>query len=675
MDLASKANSLSFSSVQIIDWILLVVPLLVVLAVGLYTQRYMKSVADFLSGGRVAGRYLLAVSRGEMQAGAVVFVALFEVIMKSGFVLRWWEWINGPVLLLVAITGFVIYRYRETRAMTLAQFFEIRYSRKFRIFTGILGFGAGIVNFGIIPAVGARFFVYFLGLPPGVRIFSHLVPTYIPLMALFLGITLVIAMAGGILTVMVADCLEGIFSQILYLVIIAGLLSMFTWPQINSVLASQPAGHSFLNPFDSGSLKDFNLSYILMGLFATVYGTMAWQNASAYNSAALTPHEARMAGLLGRWRELGKVAVVTLLAVCAMTYLRHPDFAAQSAQAHQEIAAIAPQKIQDQMTVPVALSHLLPAGVKGALCVILLMGIFGGDATHLHSWSGLLVQDVVAPLRGKPFGPKQHILVLRVAMVGVALFAFLFGCFFRQTEYIFFWWTITQAIYVGGAGAAIIGGLYWKKGTTAGAWVALLTGSTLSVGGILARQFYGDAFPLNVIQVSFYASLIAIALYVVISLLTCRENFNLDRMLHRGEYAAVKAQVGEVIVPVPHRKNWLGKLIGFDVNFTLFDKWIAGGLLGWTVFWFMVFLVGSVWNLAAPWPLGAWSGFWHVTSIALPIGFAVVTAVWFTWGGLRDIRALFRRLREQTVNHLDDGTVVGHRNRDEASLKSGQDIH
>ncbi|MFA7344589.1 MAG: hypothetical protein WC003_09815 [Terrimicrobiaceae bacterium] len=653
---------------QAIDWILLIVPLLVVLAVGIYTQRYMKSVADFLSGGRVAGRYLLAVSRGEMQAGAVVFVAMFEVILKSGFVLRWWEWINGPVLLIVGITGFVIYRYRETRAMTLAQFFEIRYTKRFRLFTGVLGFLAGIANFGIIPSVGARFFVYFLGLPPQITVFSHQVPTYIPLMALFLSITLFIATAGGLITVMVTDCLEGIFSQILYLVIIAGLLMMFNWPQINSVLAAQPAGHSFLNPFDSGSLKDFNLAYILMGLFGTIYGTMAWQNASGYNSASLTPHEARMGGILGRWRELGKVAVVTLLAVCAMTYLKHPDFAAASAGARQDIAAIAPEQIQGQMTVPVALSHLLPAGVKGALCLILIMGILGGDATHLHSWSGLLVQDVLVPLRKKPFGPKQHIWILRAAMLGVALFAFLFGCFFRQTEYIFFWWSITQTIYVGGAGAAIIGGLYWKKGTTAGAWVALVTGSTLSVGGILARQFYGDAFPLNLVQVGFYASLIAISLYVLVSLLTCREDFNLDRMLHRGKYAAIKEEVGETVALPPNRRPSLGRFIGFDENFTLGDKWIAGGLLGWMVLWFGVFVIGSVWNLAAPWPPPVWSGFWHFTSIFLPICFAVITAVWFTWGGLRDIRSLFRRLREQKVNHLDDGTVVGHRNLDEAAL-------
>ena len=53
-----------------IDWILVFAPLLLVLGIGIFTQSYMRSVADFMSGGRVAGRYLLAVARGEMAAGA-----------------------------------------------------------------------------------------------------------------------------------------------------------------------------------------------------------------------------------------------------------------------------------------------------------------------------------------------------------------------------------------------------------------------------------------------------------------------------------------------------------------------------------------------------------------------------------------------------------------------------
>lgn len=654
---------------SLIDWMIAIGPVLLVAGVGAYCQRYARSVVNFISGGRSAGRYLLAIAAGELGVGAAVFVGAFEMIGKSGFTLNWWGAISGPIGLIITISGFVIYRFRETRAMTLAQFFEIRYSKAFRLFTGALAFGAGIINFGVIPAIGARCLVYFLGFPPTLSLFAQEIPTYIPLMALFLTITLFVALSGGVITVMVINCLEGIFSQFCYLAISIALLFIFHWSQISAVLASHPAGESQLNPFDSSSIKDFNIWYVLMSLCITIYGTRAWQNSGAYYSAALSPHESRMGNILGRWRDMGKISAVTLLGVGAMTFMHHPDFAAQSAPFHSALQRISDPHVQEQMQAPIALSYLLPIGIKGAFCAVLLMGIFGGDATHLHSWGSIFVQDVLVPLRKKPFGPRQHIWVLRLTIIAVAVFAFLFGSLYRQTEYVFMWFNLTMAIYVGGAGAAIIGGLYWKKGTAAGAWAALLTGSSLAFGGILIREI-DSAFPLNGTQISFFANFIAIAVYVIVSLLTCREDFNMDRMLHRGAYAsAVPALEGQKVRSL-QEPSWWGKLIGIDDNFTFGDKWITVSLFCWTVLWWVVFLVGTIWNWAYPWPVAVWSLYWEITGIGIPVIFALIMSVWFTWGGLRDTLALFRRLRAQKLNPLDDGTVVGHQNLDEYVLKT-----
>ncbi len=645
------------------DWLSLAGALLVVLAVGIYANRYVKSVATFISSGRLADRYLLAVSRGEMQAGAVVFVAAFERFSRSGFNLTWWGWINNPIFLLVGISGFVIYRYRETRAMTLAQFFEIRYSKSFRLFTGALGFIAGIANFGIIPAIGAQFFVHFLGFPETLSIFSHTIPTYIPVMAVFLTANVVITIAGGIITLMITDCLEGIISQLFFLAIIAALLSTFSWSQIVDTLGHRAAGQSLLNPFDSLQVKDFNLGFTLMYMFGALYGTMAWQHQSGFNSASATPHESRMSGILSAWREAGKFAVIALLAGCAMTFMKHPDFAAQSSSAHATLALVKDAHTQAQMEIPIALTHLLPTGLRGMFAAILLMGLLGGDSVHLHSWGSIFVQDVLLLRRKRPVSPGRHIFLLRLSMAGVALFAFLFGCFFRQTEYIIMWWSVTASIFVGGAGAAIIGGLYWRKGTTAGAWFALIIGSTLSVGGILARQYYGSDFVFNGQEIAFYSSLTALISYVLVSLLTHKEDFNMDRMLHRGQYAV--SQTPGTALPSnssqPRAWPWR-KLIGIDQNFTHGDRWITIGLFLWNMLWFVAFLVGSIWNLLAPWPESAWAAFWRIAAVVLPITICVVTSVWFTWGGLRDIFSLFRKLRLAKVNHADDGTVVGHRN-------------
>lgn len=665
------------------DWLLVSLMMVAVIWIAVYTQRYMNSVADFLSGGRVAGRYLLAVAKGEMGAGAVCFVAAFEVMNKSGFTLNWWGWINIPVGLIVAISGFVIYRYRETRVMTLAQFFEVRYSKSFRIFTGFLGFGAGIVNFGIIPAVGSRFLVYFLGLPATLQIAGYAVPTYIPLMGVLLSITLIMTLSGGLITLMVTNCVEGMVSQVLYLVLIFGLVSMFSWTEINYALThvatstgvvERAAGQSLLNPFDSMGLKDFNIWYVLMTMVVGIYGTMAWQNQSAYNAAAVTAHESRMGGILGRWREMGKGPVVTLLGVCAMTYLIHPDFATQAAAVQTEIAKIPQHQIQQQMEIPVAVSQMLPTGMKGALCVILLMGVFGGDGTHLHSWGSLFIQDVLVPLRKKPFTPQEHIKLLRWSITGVAFFAFFFGSLFQQTEYIVMWWQVTMGLFVGGAGAAIIGGLYWKKGTTAAAWTALIAGSGLSTGGILARQF-NENFPLNGMQISFFATMIAVALYVVVSLLTCKEDYNMDRMLHRGQYAKKGVEGDEEAELEKDKKFSWSKIIGIDANFSKTDRWITIGLFAWTMIWFVVFAVGTVWNVVLPhlftsvqpWPTSIWSTFWYWVAIGIPMFWAVVGTIWFTWGGFHDMRLLFKYLSNEKRNALDNGMVVNHQNLDDAA--------
>src|SRR5882724_11622557 len=91
------------TQMQLIDWMLVVLPLVAVLAVAVYTRRYVKSVADFLSGGRCAGRYLLANARGESDSGLSNTSAMFEKILISGFVLSFWDKMFYPVILLFGI--------------------------------------------------------------------------------------------------------------------------------------------------------------------------------------------------------------------------------------------------------------------------------------------------------------------------------------------------------------------------------------------------------------------------------------------------------------------------------------------------------------------------------------------------------------------------------------------
>jgi len=678
-----------------IDYAVVLIPFIVVLLVSWSTRRYMKSVADFMSASRCGGRYLLATASGEAAMGAVSAVAIFEYTFKAGFAISWWQMLSVPVGLLLALTGFGIYRYRETRAMTLAQFFEIRYSRSFRVFAGIMAFVSGVLNFGIFPAVGARFFVNYCGLPQSLTPLGIQVPTFGVLMFVFIGFALFLTLTGGQLTIMVSDTLQGLLAGVFYIIVIAVLLYLFSWSDILAAMSSVPPGQSMLNPFDTAQATDFNIWYVLIGIFGMVYGTLGWQGGQGFRSSAASPHEAKMGAILGNWRSVASTVTITLLGICAFTYMTHPHFAGGAGLVNTQLLSIdgGPQ-IQSQMRVPVALSHLLPIGIKGVFAAIIFFAMIACDGSYMHSWGGIFVQDVIVPLRGKPLTPKQHIRLLRWGITGVAIFAYFFGLLYQQTDYLLMFFAITGAIFLGGSGCAILGGLYWKRGTTAGAWSGMITGSALAVGGLVIQQVWkglaagvisalepmagwgtaqavqsylishAEKCPINGQVIFFFAMLSSLVVYVVVSLLTCKEDFNLDRMLHRGQYAI------EGPSPESARRKWnWGAVIGFDAEFTRGDKIISGSLFAWGLFWFAIFVVMTLWYLISPWPLAVWATYWHLYAIVIPIFIGVITTIWFTWGGTRDLIRLFRELPNVKRNVLDDGSVINHQNLDEKSKR------
>jgi SSS family solute:Na+ symporter len=149
--------------------------------------------------------------------------------------------------------------------------------------------------------------------------------------------------------------------------------------------------------------------------------------------------------------------------------------------------------------------------------------------------------------------------------------------------------------------------------------------------------------------------LLASSCYVIVSKLTCRVPHNMDKLLHRGQYAIA----GDAVPLTGPKRNLMYRIMtfGIDEQFSRSDKWITIGVMVWSLFWFAVFIVGTVWNLAHRWSNGTWATYYLVTGIFLPLGIGALTTIWFTWGCTHDMIQFFRRLREERVDVHDDGTV------------------
>ena len=190
------------------------------------------------------------------------------------------------------------------------------------------------------------------------------------------------------------------------------------------------------------------------------YGTLSWQGHQAYNSSAKSAHEAKMAAVLGdiRWKPQG--LFIFLVPVLTYVFMNHSDFALVAESVNSSLDSLNSETLKSQMRAPIVLSEVLPVGLLGAFAALMLAAFISTHDTYLHSWASIFVQDVILPFRKKPFEKDDHIKALRYSIFGVAIFIFIFSLVFDQNQEIALYFAVTFAIFAGGVGAVIIGGLY-----------------------------------------------------------------------------------------------------------------------------------------------------------------------------------------------------------------------
>ena len=683
-----------------LDWMIVIIVLGGMIYSVSMTKGLMKSVSDFLSAGRTAGRYVLSISSGVAGLVAISIVMFLEMGYVAGFSLSWWGLSQGIILLAITMSGWVIYRFRMTRSLTLAQFFEKRYSRKFRIFAGIVAFFAGLINFGIFPAVGAQFFINFCGLPDSLLG----IPMYPLIMIVLLGIALYFVYTGGQIAVIIADFFQGVFVTIILFIVTLYLLFTIGFDQVSDSLQSTPIklakeeikelkddksfqaltldeqslkvddinvkyeNSSRINPFKTSHVEDFNFWYFLIGIIGVMYGALSWQGSQGYNSSAKNAHEAKMGVVLAGWRGIPQGMFMFLVPVLVYVLMNHPDYQHIADSVNISLSSLSSDTLKGQMRAPFVLSEILPVGLLGAFAALMLAAFISTHDTYLHSWGSIFIQDVIMPFRKKPFDKETHIKVLRYSIFGVAVFIFLFSLLFSQSQKIALYFAVTAAIFAGGCGAVIIGGLYWNRGTTSAAWTAMIIGAIIGVSGTLIKQI-SDNWLLNPESSTQLKSILMFLKningqeywglgmasssisYIAVSLLFPKKPVNMDKLLNRGKYSID----GEVnIVDEQVKIGW--KIFGMGKEFTKNDKLIYVLNYAWTGFWTLVFIVGTVYNLSNSVSDDAWMKFWEYY-IYIHLVLSGIVLVWFTIGGFNDLKNMITSLQSEIRDHGDDGWV------------------
>lgn len=490
--MADPTELLQQTNFTAIDWVIVILYPLISVGIGLYVRKLIVNMSDFVVAGRGLGLCLGIATMTGTELGLITVMYSAQKGFTGGFAAFHIALASGIVTFLVGVTGFFVYRLREMGVMTIPEFYERRFDRKTRILGGIMMALGGILNMGLFLKVGSMFLVGITGMSS--------VGWALPAVMVFL-ITLVLfyTCLGGMVSVVIADYVQFVVLSCGLLVTTVLATYRLGWNNIFDTVQQQ-MGTSGFDPTVAGS--GFGWEYIIWMGFMGLVNCGIWPTAVARALAMHSPRAVKRQYMLTSVSFMIRFLIPYFWGICAFVLImQHPGLKEIFFPAGYPSPEKLPEgvmAIDNLYAMPLLLGRLLPAGLIGLITAGMIAAFMSTHDSYLLCWSSVLTQDVIAPIReayGRPLSSKARVALTRVLIVIIGLYVLYWGLIYHGDDDIWDYMAVTGAIYFTGAFALLLGGLYWRRASSTGAFLALLAGLSAILGLSPVQKVLGLNIP------------------------------------------------------------------------------------------------------------------------------------------------------------------------------------
>jgi len=510
------------------DWAIVALFLVVSTVAGMWAMRYIKDMDDYVVAGRSVRTYLGVASMIAAELGLVTVMYSAQMGFSSAFAAFSIAVLSAVAGFIVGVTGFIVVPLRRMGVMTIPEFYERRFSRGVRIMGGVILAASGILNMGMFLKADSLFVTTVMGMTSqfhlklAMTIIVCLVLLYTSIggmtsqfhlklaMTIIVCLVLLYTSIGGMISVVFTDYLQYVVMSIGLVLTSVLLMQHFGWTNVVYAV-EQIKGEAGFNPF----MKESGLGplYLVWMLFLGFIGACVWQTSVMRATSAESETVVRRTYTWGAVGFLVRFLIPYFWGICALVFVwQTPQFREIFMPAHGEVDSSLQLR-----AMPLALSNIIPSGLIGLLTAGMLAAAMSTYNTYLHTWSAVLTQDVVAPLMGNRLSSRSRIVIARIIMCCVALFLLIWGLWYPLGERLWDYMAITGAIYFTGAFATLVGGIYWKRASRAGAYGAFTCGFATLLGLSPVQKVLGVEWPGQIVGLTI--AVLACVAMVVLSLL------------------------------------------------------------------------------------------------------------------------------------------------------------
>jgi SSS family solute:Na+ symporter len=129
------------------------------------------------------------------------------------------------------------------------------------------------------------------------------------------------------------------------------------------------------------------------------------------------------------------------------------------------------------------LAATLPTGLLGLVVAGMLAASISTYAGYFLGWSAIIAQDVLGPLRPKSLGTtdRARLRLTRVTVVALTVFIMIWSLVYHLPGPAYFYLQVTANLFMAPTLIAVVGGLYWRRASAAGAALAFVFGALTSL--------------------------------------------------------------------------------------------------------------------------------------------------------------------------------------------------
>ena len=462
----------------------LLVYLAVMLIVGIVASRYMKSLDDYVLGGRRLGPWVSAISERASGESAWFLLGLPGAAYGAGFV-GFWSVIGIAAGILFSWTFIAIPLRRQTAAMgalTLPDYFEMRFgdrSRMLRLFSTI----------AILVFYTAYLAAQLIGAGIMLEATFNIKAEYGLLIGA--GVVLLYTMLGGFLAVAWTDLIQGVLMTCVAVVLpLVGLIHIGGFGNLAEAL--QVRGTGFLSMSGGQAGAAF--------LFGVVVANLSWGLGYLGQPHLLTRYMA-----IRKTSELPKSGVIAM-GWTLLSYWGAPFIGIIG------VAVLGPNLDNPEQVMPLLALALMPGWLAGLMIAGATAAMMSSADSQLLVASSAVVEDICVRLLRIRASAAGLVLMSRVATMAIAGVALYIAWVSIDDPHIIdatvsYAWTGLGASF----GPPLLLALWWKRTSFAGA----LSGM---VGGMVATILWENNDALgSVLDIKAAAVLISALLVVSVS--------------------------------------------------------------------------------------------------------------------------------------------------------------